>query len=300
MRVALWLCLFASLASAQLRTDVIFTRFSPTLYSLRKPVPVVLEARVGAGIDAVTVCLPCSFGLTPVKINLNDQGLNGDRVAGDRTFSVTLQPADLAPYLQNNPHSVGGLVEAYNGATRVASLSAAMLVLKEAKAVTIVQPNASTQYSRNIVNLRLTNTEFFGDFQNATFITKRFYTQFPDDFDLINVTYEGSVFQNRTHAQAQNQIRGIGATIHNSTSTWGSAGKLLGVSRFPIDSLFDVDLGRNGATAFLYETGHQWISYLPDTLLAGSRPHWPFSDLATGIMGFSDPNRKPSKIWNCI
>ena len=82
MKLALWLCLLASTAFCQLRTDVIYTRFSPTLYSLRKPVPVLFEARVGAGIDSVTVCLPCSFGLTPVKINLNDQGTDGDRVAG--------------------------------------------------------------------------------------------------------------------------------------------------------------------------------------------------------------------------
>ena len=184
MKLALWLCLLASTAFCQLRTDVIYTRFSPTLYSLRKPVPVLFEARVGAGIDSVTVCLPCSFGLTPVKINLNDQGTDGDRVAGDRTFSTTLQPADLAPYLQTNPHLINLLVEAYTGATRVASVSSGILVLKEAKTVNLVQPNATTQYSRNLVNLRLSNAEFFGDYQNPAFITKRFYTLFPDDFEI--------------------------------------------------------------------------------------------------------------------
>ena len=156
------------------------------------------------------------------------------------------------------------------GATRVASVSSGILVLKEAKTVNLVQPNATTQYSRNLVNLRLSNAEFFGDYQNPAFITKRFYTLFPDDFDLINVVYEGTLFQNRTHAQAQNPIRGIGGAVFNGTSTWGSSSKLLGVSRFPIDSFFDVDQGRNGATGFLHETGHQWISYLPDTLLAAA------------------------------
>jgi hypothetical protein len=221
---------------------------------------------------------------------LNDQGTDGDRVAGDRTFTVTLQPADLAPFLQIDPHKIGGQLEAFNGATRVVTLGSTVNVLKEAPAVNIVPVNATTQLSRNLVNLRMTNAEFFGDAQIATFITKRFYTLFPDDFDLINIVYEGAAFQNRTHAQAQNQIRGIGAGINNNTSTWGSSGKLLGVTRFPIDSFFDVDQGRNGAVGFLHETGHQWLAFLTDPLLTGSRPHWPFSDLAPGIMGFSDPN----------
>ena len=269
------LCLLAWTASAQLRTDVIYTRFDPPLYSLRKPGPLRFEARVGAGIDTVTFCLTCGVGFAPVRLAMNDQGIGGDLVAGDRTFTVTLQPADLA-YLQANPHTISGLLEASNGATKVVSLSSAVNVLKDAPPVNLVQVNATTQLSRNIVNMRLTNAEFFGDFQNATFVTKRFYSLFPDDFDLINVVYEGSVFQNRTHATAQNQVRGIGMGINNCTSTWGSAGKLLGVTRFPIDSYFDVDQGRNGAVGFLHETGHQWLAFLPDPLFAGSRPHWPF------------------------
>ncbi len=289
MKHALALCLFAGTALAQLRTDVIYTRFDPPLYSLRKPVPLRLEARVGAGIDSVTFCLPCSTGQTPVRVNLNDLGTGGDLVAGDRTFTVTLQPSDLAPYLQNNPHTIGGLLEAFNGTTRVVSLSTAVNVLKDGPAVNLQQVNATTQASRNVVNMRLTNAEFFGDFQNPQFITKRFYSMFPDDFDLINVVYEGSLFQNRYHVGAKNQIQGIGMVVTNNTGLYGSAGKLLGLSRFPIDSFFDVDQGRNSAVGWLHETGHQWLAFLPDPLFAGSRPHWPFSDLAPGIMGFSDP-----------
>ena len=282
--------LLAGNAFGQLLTTVSYTRFDPPLYSLRTPVPLRFEAGVGTGIDAVTFCLPCGLGQTPVRLSLNDQGTGGDRVAGDRTFTLTLQPSDLAPFRQFDPHTIGGLLEAFNGTTRVIALGSSVNVLKEAAPVNLVQVNATTQVSRNIVNLRLTNAEFFGDFQNAPSITKRFYSLFPDDFDFLNVVYEGSVFQNRTHATAQNQVRGIGAGLNNSTSTWGSAGKLLGVSRFPIDSLFDVDNGRNGGAAFLHETGHQWLTFLTDTMFAGSRPHWPFSDLATGIMGFSDPS----------
>ena len=286
----LLLCLAALPALGQLRTDVVYTKFEPTLYSLRKPVPVVFEVRVAAaGVDSVTVCLPCAFGLTPVRMTLNDQGTGGDRIAGDRTFSITLQPADLAPFVRMSHHKIGILVEAFNGTTVVVSLSSGILVLKEAPPVNLVQLNATTQHSRNVVNLRLTNAEFFNEAQLSPFVTRRFYSLFPDDFDMLNIVYQGSLFQNRTHANAQNQVQGIGAGINNSTATFGSAGKLLGVNRFPIDSFFDADQGRTGGRGFIHETGHQWISYLPDTLLVGGNPHWPLSDLATGIMGFSDP-----------
>ncbi len=288
MRLAL-LLLLATATWGQLRTDVVYTRFDPPLYSLRKPVPMRLEARAGAGVDSMTFCLPCAFGQTPVRLPMNDQGTGGDLVAGDRTFTITLQPSDLASFLQNDPHKIGGLLEAFNGATRVVSLSSAVNVLKEAPAVNIASVNASTQLSRNLVNLRLTNAEFFGDAQNSTFISRRFYSLFPDDFDFINVVYEGSLFQNRTHQIGKNEIRGIGMIATNNTATFGSAGKLLGLSRFPIDSFFDVDHGRNSAVGFLDETGHQWLAFLSDAKFSGSRPHWPFSDLATGIMGFSDP-----------
>jgi len=289
MRYLFAIFVFTCSAWAQLRTDVIYTRFDPPLYSLRKPVPLRLEARVGPGIDSVTFCLPCATGQTPVRLQLNDAGTGGDKVAGDRTFTITLQPSDLAPSLQNDPHKIGGLMEAFNGSTRVISLGSAVNVLKESPAVNIVSPNSTTQVSRNLVNLRLTSGEFFGDFQNPTFITKRFYTLFPDDFDLINIVYEGCLFQNRTHSPGKNQVQGIGQILTNNTSTWGSAARLQGVSRFPIDSFFDVDQGRNSAVGFLHETAHQWLAFLPDPLFGGSRPHWPFSDLAPGLMGFSDP-----------
>lgn len=286
MKLAL-LCLLTNAAWAQLRTDVIYTRFDPPLYSLRNPGALRLEARVGPGIDSMTICLPCSLGLTPVRLPMNDQGTAGDRIAGDRTFTITLQPSDLAPWLQFNPHTVGGLVEAFNGTTRVISLGSAVNVLKEAPAVNIVSVNTNTQASRNLVNMRLTNAEFFGDAQQAVFITRRFYSMFPDDFDLINIVYEGSLFQNRTH-QGGNKVQGIGMSVADNSSSFGSAGRLQGVSRFPIDSLFDVDHGRNSGVGFLHETGHQWLAFLKDPKF-NARSHWPLSDLATGIMGYSDP-----------
>lgn len=138
--------------------------------------PVVFEVRVGTGIDKVTFCLPCTFGQTPVRTPLNDQGTGGDRVAGDRTFSATLQPADLDPFVRIDPHKIGGLVEASNGATLVVSVSSVLLVLKDAPPVDLVQRNATTQHSRNVVNLKLPSTEFFGDAQNAPFVAKRFYS----------------------------------------------------------------------------------------------------------------------------
>ncbi len=275
--------LFVSVALGQtLRTDVIYTRFEPSLYSRRNPVPVLLEVRVGDGIDSVV--FSSYYGGTPSKIPLNDQGTGGDKVAGDRIFSVTLQPENFSPDL---PYkfifdNVGGELDLYRGATHVITVGAGILIT-DSKPVNVVRLNSATQYSRNGVNLRLTDAEFFGEGQFNQFISKRFYALFPDDFDMLNIVYEGGTFQNRTHDALQNQVKGIGVGIGSNTSAYGSAGKLLGINRFPIDSLLDLDRGRGSGYAFLHEMGHQWL-----VAVAGGDGHWPLSDLAaSGMMGYS-------------
>src|SRR6185295_2035282 len=39
----------------------------------------------------------------------------------------------------------------------------------------------------------------------------------------------------------------------------------------------------------VHEIGHQWINSLDQPLLATGAPHWPPSDMAHGVMGFSIP-----------
>jgi len=77
-------------------------------------------------------------------------------------------------------------------------------------------------------------------------------------------------------------VFGIGSSQTNNTSFYGSAGRLQGISVFPVPGFFDM-----GETGSIHEIGHQWINYLTLPILKQGSPHWPASTLARGIMGFS-------------
>lgn len=113
---------------------------------------------------------------------------------------------------------------------------------------------------------------------------QQFYTYFADDFDFVQViftlpTYPG----NRSHMPIRNDVSGIGMDLYNNAPQYGSAGRLLGINSFPIDTFFDA-----GEAAFSHETGHQWINYVHHPKLMPG-PHWPMSSMATGVMGLNIP-----------
>jgi hypothetical protein len=111
---------------------------------------------------------------------------------------------------------------------------------------------------------------------------REFYGYYHDDYDFLQVVYvEPSYPANRYHFAVRNSVDGIGETKFNSASVYGSAGKLQGITVFPVDFFFDP-----GETSFSHELGHQWVLFLKNSsLLPG--PHWPFSTMAHGVMGFN-------------
>ena len=66
------------------------------------------------------------------------------------------------------------------------------------------------------------------------------------------------------------------------SASFGSAGRLRGISRFPSVIFFD---GAN--TGYNHELGHQWISALNFQPFDSGVPHWPLSSMAGGVMGWS-------------
>jgi hypothetical protein len=64
---------------------------------------------------------------------------------------------------------------------------------------------------------------------------------------------------------------------------------------FPNGNLFDP-----AEAAFQHELGHQWINFLPFAPLNYAIPHWPLSDLASGIMGFADTEGGQGLQFPCI
>src|SRR5437870_13470252 len=62
-------------------------------------------------------------------------------------------------------------------------------------------------------------------------LAPRFYRNFADDFDVLDIVFAGpSFFQNRFHFAVQNTVQGIGVGILNNAASYGSVGRLLGIS----------------------------------------------------------------------
>jgi len=113
---------------------------------------------------------------------------------------------------------------------------------------------------------------------------QQFYGYYHDDYDFLQILYvEPSYPSNRYHFQVRNDVGGIGVTKFNSAPDFGSAGKLQGITVYPVDFFFDA-----GETAFSHELGHQWVLFLKNSALLPG-PHWPPSTMAHGVMGFNIP-----------
>jgi hypothetical protein len=111
-------------------------------------------------------------------------------------------------------------------------------------------------------------------------VTKEFYQHFGDNYDHFNLISAIPFFANRGSWSVRNDVQGIGVQALDKTAMYGSAGRLLGCTMFPLPDLFDP-----ASPAYQHEFGHQWINYLPAPLDKAT-PHWPLSDLASDIMGW--------------
>jgi hypothetical protein len=113
---------------------------------------------------------------------------------------------------------------------------------------------------------------------------QQFYGYYHDDYDFLQIVFaEPSYPVNRYHFAVRNDVDGIGEAKFNQAPVYGSAGKLLGITVYPVDFFFDA-----GETAFSHELGHQWVLYLKNSVLQPG-PHWPPSTMAHGVMGFNIP-----------
>jgi hypothetical protein len=151
-------------------------------------------------------------------------------------------------------------------------------------AVPVVKFKSGMRCGPHVVSLYMPGIDPWASLVNQPVVTTQFYGAFPDDFDFLSIVHGNpSRPENRFHGQVQNKVSGIGDPLFDDTAATGSAGRLLGITHYPLDVLYDM------ASPFaLHELGHQWMNHLdaPPLLFAGL-PHWPPSSLARGLMGYN-------------
>jgi len=125
-------------------------------------------------------------------------------------------------------------------------------------------------------------------------LVKHFYESHPDNYDQVIIFTDTSVVTGNTFSYESlvaNQIRGIGVDIDNSSSDYGSAGRLQSIvvmdrlSKFPDDPTQKV-LGENNTLSVMgQEVGHRWLAFLKfkdangassNALLGRDMAHWSF------------------------
>jgi hypothetical protein len=248
----------------------------------------------GDGSSGAVVTVRTDLPASSVVIDLAAGGTVPFAVIDSQTFSVILTPAQLLfDYLPDdvNRNFVGFIK--VSGATPGDVASVNFFVNVDDSSIVdvpVVTSAADMRCAPHVVNLQVPAEDasglwetLFGDEQS---VFKRFYEVFGDDYDFANVIYlHPDKFANRDHFPVKNDVLGIGVPIFDGTAFYGSVGALNGITRFPVDTVFD--LAEPGAQ---HELGHQWINWLTGfPLLGGGSPHWPPSQVARGLMGFSIP-----------
>jgi hypothetical protein len=245
-------------------------RTTPNVVAYNATTPILLEANItGTPSEAKIEFVNLSTQL------LNDKGTNGDKKSGDGIFSAMVLPPTTGWEA-----FLGYLKVSENGVQVTQTNLFVLILTKDMPIVKTRKIDAKTQFSDYVFNYVIPST---GDVP-ASFetLSKEFYKYHPDDFDFLNFVLLPGYSDNRFHSTVNNAVQGIGQKIINANVNYGSKAKLLGFNYFPVPSFFDpANKGYN------HEIGHQWINYFSNSFLKDGVPHWPASNLSTGVMGIS-------------
>jgi hypothetical protein len=272
--IAVWIVGVASTASAQ---TVTWHRFDPLVVPSTFTGQVRLEAAVTG--PPTRVALALDSGQT---IDMRDDGTGGDARAGDGVFTASLPAAAILTALRADDvqRYFVGFLDVFIGTTRVLRGNMFVDVYSPALGTFAIDRLASdAQATARVLNIVDPLYLSDGDVRR---LASRFYRYYGDSYDFLNIISTPSRFQNRTHSIVRNDVDGIGLQRVDNSAQYGSAGRLRGITLFPIPGFFD-----GADTGFSHETGHQWINHLNFAPFATGVPHWPVSSMATGTMGFS-------------
>jgi hypothetical protein len=252
-------------------------RFTPRVVEPAVTPGVVLEVEVDGSPTAVRL----ELAATGSEVDLRDDGVAPDAAAGDGIYTIGLTTAQVTfGYDATDVHrNFVGYLRLYDGASMEAQYNLIVDVLTpEVPGVDLRVLAPDLQWSDHLVNIH--DAGFFAA-PSIPAVTSRFYAAFGDDYDFINLIYGTPRFENRHHFAVKNDVSGVGIAPLDNTAAYGSAGRLLGITVFPLPTFFDA-----AERAHNHELGHQWINFLAASPLDAAIPHWPLSDLARGVMGW--------------
>ena len=255
-----------------------WTRFTPVVIRHDRTAPVRYEAHVTPPPSAVV------FEYNGVNLPMNDEGTRGDLFAGDGTYTIMFAAEQITGKLTETDvfRPFIGYCKLYDGGTVLFRLNVIAEIWTEAiPSITIQHIDFVMQAGPHLVNI--TGHMSPGSFDARPW-TRQFLRRFKDEYDFINVVFIPSSPNNRYHLVTKNAVQGIGLSCFDNSANYGSAGRLGGITIFPISSFFD-----GTEYAYQHELGHQWVNFLYGTPFANGIPHWPLSDLASGVMGFNIP-----------
>ena len=248
-------------------------RFIPLVVPETYALPVTFEATTAGSPASV------AFQYGVVDRAMYNDGTHGDRVAGDAIWTIQFSADEILSKL--TPASVyrpfiGFCTPAGGGRFNVF----AQVWTSAIGLASVLSRTSTVQQTDHVVNIVESAVELQAF--DTTVMTKHFYTVYPDAYDFLNIVSVAGQVANRHHESASNAVSGLGQMLFNNTATYWSAGRLKGVTVFPIPTLFD-----GASTTFSHETGHQWMVFLSGPLWASGVPHWPKGDVAGNVMGFS-------------
>ena len=264
LRVVVCLALAPAGAIAQ---SVNYLVYTPSVVAPGATAPLLVEVELTAAATSVTIDFNPA-GSANASIALRDDGSEGDRAAGDRIYSGRLPVAPIlaARTLDDVNRVFIGFLNVFNGST--ATIRGNLFVDVYTTVMGVYPVSRLSQFVQ--ATTRVVNIHDAGYFtsRNLSTVTREFYRYFPDNYDVLNIVFDPQRFENRTHFVVKNTVSGIGLPMTNSSVTYGSGGRLIGISQFPISRLFD---GVESGT--LHELGHQWINFLRGTPFASGAPH---------------------------
>ena len=234
------------------------------------PTSVVLRFATGG---ATTTLAPMGGGLFGATLSHADV-LNGMAAAtgGSRTPCSSLGWCDYQ----------FGMLDYFQGSTKLMTGNVAtMLTDSGIPPVNVIDLAPGVRITPRIFSLLMPTEDVHS--LAAEKALKRLYDFFPDRFDFASVISAPPWHANRYHVVIKSQVKGIGLTERDASASYGSAGRLKGLERYPIPTFFDMaELGS------VHEIGHQWLVYIGALpALQGYSPHWPVSSFAVSIMGWN-------------